>query len=86
MESGFYKKKKMLIPLICEFTGAALLVGGFEMADYIALSLAYFISWVLFGAISGCHLNPIFSLAVFFMEKKYKDKEMIIYLLLEMLV
>lgn len=87
MESGFFTKEKMMIPLAFEFIGSALMVAAFELSLVLPMMpYAFFLSWLLFAPISGCHLNPAISVAVFIMEKNFKDSKMIMYLVLELIV
>lgn len=77
-----------MIPVLAyEFIGTILMTASFYLFDDIVMffsrSLSYFMIYILAYYISGAHLNPATSIAVYLYEKKYK--EYMIYLPLEIL-
>jgi len=55
---------------MCELVGTALLTYGVIMTDKAAsIPFSLFASILIFGAISGGHFNPAFTLAVFILEE-----------------
>ena len=80
--------------LVCEFLGTLFLVlfgcgvAVFTEADVVATALAFGLSIVVvyysFGSISGCHLNPAVSFAMF-ISGKMKRKEFIRYVVAQIL-
>ena len=62
-------RRKSLV-MTCELLGTALLIYGAIMTDNIAtLPISLFASILVFGAISGGHFNPAYTLAVFIAEE-----------------
>ena len=52
--------------MVCEMIGTALLTYGVIMTDEItSIAVSFFASMLIFGAITGGHFNPAFTLAVF---------------------
>ena len=75
METGIYnpfKLKSLIIPMIYEFFGSALITFSYGLGQRApnVRAAAYFIGWMLACTISGAHFNPAITLAVYIYERK----------------
>ena len=61
--------------LVYEFCGSALITYAYNLGDdYLTRSVAYFIGFLIAVNVSGAHFNPATSLAVFIINRKYKEQ------------
>ena len=61
--------------LVYEFCGSALITYAYNLGDdYLTRSVAYFIGFIIAVNVSGAHFNPATSLAVFIINRKYKEQ------------
>jgi glycerol uptake facilitator-like aquaporin len=83
MEAEFVRLRRnrsLLIPAVYECLGTAVIVYAFNLSGFgdsgqamysssLTRALAYFMVWFATNSISGTHLNPAVSLAVFIFER-----------------
>ena len=82
METGkTSSNSEMAKALFYEFCGTAFITYVFNLSsssslaqpDYFARAIAYFIGFIIAVGVSGAHFNPATSLAVFIINRKYKE-------------
>ena len=75
-------KNQFLLALLYEFCGTALVVYSFSLSAFLdgsnsqdqwVRATAYFAAYIFAVHVSGSHFNPATTLAVYIIEKKYKE-------------